>query len=148
MYPQPTYYVLFSKYKDHISKIRNVPVIGSVIYEDLCCVYNRAAQLTLLDIFLETYRKQHKSRFNDLQGKQALYHLLLGRTNWTLEYIKKLPLADVLLVLHEDLKLDKFESVIGDYFGKTLINYDQLNFSDVVDDEWKPELAEESLQHP
>ena len=147
MYHQPTYYVLFSKYKDHISKIRNVPVIGSVNYEQLCCVYSRAAQLTLLDIFLETYRKQHQSPFNDLHGKQALYHLLLVRTNWTLDYIKKMPLIDVLLVLHEDLKLEKFEPVIADYFEKTLSNYDNLNFSDVMDEEWKPELAEESQQH-
>lgn len=139
----PAYYLLYAKYKDHVAQIRNVSMDGSVIYEQICCVYYRAAQLTLLDVFLETYRQENKSVFNDLHGKQALHHLLFTRYNWPLEQIRNLSLEDVFLILHDDLKTDKFDPSIAKYFDGTLSNYAPLNFPDIMDSEWNPDYAEE-----
>ncbi|WP_449567062.1 ECs1072 family phage-associated protein [Lelliottia nimipressuralis] len=143
MHSHPAYYLLFAKYKEHVAQVRNISINGSVIYEQVCRVYYRAAQLTLLDVFLETYRQKHKSIFNDLRGKQALHHLLLTRYNWPLEKIRNLSLEDVFLILHDDLKTEKFDPAIAKYFDGTLCNYDQLNLPDIMDTEWKPEFAEE-----
>ncbi|MDK9364161.1 ECs1072 family phage-associated protein [Lelliottia wanjuensis] len=139
----PAHYIIFGKYKDHVAQVRNISINSSVTLSQISCVYHRAAQLTLLDVLLETYRQKNKSIFNDLRGKQALHHLLFTRYNWPLDKIRNLSLEDVLFILHDDLKTDKFDPTVAKYIDTTLSNYQQMSFPDVMDAEWNPDYAEE-----
>ena len=141
-----TYHSLYNKTKEHVAQVRGIQTVGSVNYEDLCRVYHRAAQLTLLDILLEEHREKHKTTFNDLRGKQCLHHLLLSKFSWPLSQIQTLSLSDVLLLLHDDLRTDKVDSAAGKYIDGAISSYHHFLFSDVKDEEWDPDILEQLLQ--
>ncbi|HHK9553116.1 TPA: hypothetical protein ACQZHX_002482 [Enterobacter sichuanensis] len=138
-----SYHKLFQAIRDHVASVRGIAMVGPVDIDEITRVYHRAAQLALLEILLDKHRDENQTPFNDLRGKQALHHLLFTKLKWRLADIRALPLADVLLILHNDLKVENFEPDVAKYINGVLDRYEHLLFTDVIDAEWNPDILEQ-----
>ncbi len=136
---------LFMQIKENIAKIRDVRVSGFIDAAEVSLVNNRAAQICALDIILAEHRKKHGSRFNGLNGKQALHHIILLKYHWPLSAIRELSLADALLSLHDELQLESLPDEPRKYLTQIINTQYPVNFPDYLEAEWDPNLSEKFL---
>lgn len=137
----------FGETKEKVAAVRGITIIGSIDFKDVSCVYNRAAQLCILDILLDKHRQEHGLQFNGLDGINALHHKLLLKFKWPLNQIRQLTISDCLLALHEELKTENLEPELATYFKNTLSQFGESCFPDVMDGEWDPD-AYQKVQEP
>lgn len=136
---------LFVQTKENIAKIRGVKTSGFVDSTEVACVNNRAAQICALDLLLAEHRKKYGTRFNCLNGKQALYHKLLIKYQWPLSLIRELKLEDALLALHDELAFESFGEDACKYLQRVTLSQYPVNFPDYLETEWDPMLSEKFL---
>ncbi|HEJ0068204.1 TPA: hypothetical protein SLO38_004539 [Citrobacter koseri] len=98
--------------------------------------YNRAAFIFVLEMILHKYRMEHATIFEPLEGRKALHHMIFTKTNWKLEYIRTLSLADCLFVIHDELKISKLPEDAKSYISGLNIPENTLTFDEVKDEEW------------
>lgn len=136
---------LFTQVKENIAKQRNIQISGYVDSSEVSCVNNRAVQICMLDILLFEHRKKYATKFNGLNGKEALHHKLLLKYQWPLSTIRELSFPDVLLVLQDELRFENLPQDINSYLSKVSIIEYPANFADHPESEWDPDLAEKLL---
>lgn len=136
---------LFTQVKENIAKQRNIQIGGYVDSTEVSMVNNRAAQICTLDALLFEHRKKYGTRFNGLNGKEALHHKLLLKYQWPISTIRELTLSDILLALQDELRVDNIPEDIGRYLSQITISQFPVNFADHPESEWDPELAEKLL---
>ena len=129
----------FINTKEKIAQLRNINIVGSIDFDEVSCVYNRAAQLCILDVLLAKHREEHGNQFNGLNGINALHHKLLLKYKWPLDQIRALTISDCLLALHEELKLEALDDQIANHFKNVLSQYGENYFPDILDGEWDPD---------
>lgn len=134
------FYSYYNQLKERVAAARGIPTHGSVNIEDLSRLTNRAIQVTCLELLLCEYRKRNATQYNELEGKKALYHKLLTKYQWPLEVIRALSLEDIFLSLHDELNLNKFDSDVAQFFERTSLNYESINFADYQESDWDPEF--------
>ncbi|EPA0325584.1 hypothetical protein [Enterobacter hormaechei] len=136
---------LYSATEQHIAKIREIKTIGFVDSNELSKVTNRAVQLCVLDLLLAAHRNKHETTINKLPGAKALHHKLLQKYNWPLSEIRAMSLSDVFIALHDELSLESLEGQAKSYFSTMIAGRYPITFTDFIDDEWDPDLAEKLL---
>jgi len=136
---------LFVQTKENIAKTRGVQTNGLVNGTEVACVNNRAAQICALDLLLAEHRKKYGTRFNGLNGKQALHHKLLMKYKWPLSLIRELKLEDVLLALHDELAFESFDEAASKYLKQVTLSEYPVNFPDYLETEWDPLLSQKLL---
>lgn len=136
---------LFEKTKEHVAEIRNVKTTGFVDTVGLSCVYNRAIQLCAFDAVLSQHRLDFGTRYNDLKGISALHHKLLLKYKWPLTEIRALTLADAMLALHDELKIETLPPEASRMLASIAQDQHLVVFPDLLDEEWDPTFADKLL---
>ncbi|MGE2338597.1 hypothetical protein ACME83_20515 [Enterobacter hormaechei] len=98
-----------------------------------------------LDLLLAAHRNKHETTINKLPGAKALHHKLLQKYNWPLSEIRAMSLSDVFIALHDELSLESLEGQAKSYFSTMIAGRYPITFTDLIDDEWDPDLAEKLL---
>ncbi|EAW9081584.1 hypothetical protein AABH71_005461 [Salmonella enterica] len=93
---------LFKAHAFHIARVKGWSTEGEG--QPFYKAWLHAEQLLRLDMLIIEYRKAFATDWQPLLGFDALNHLLFSRTGWPPTEIKQLSFAEILLVLHEDLK--------------------------------------------
>lgn len=136
---------LFVQIKENIAKTRGVKTNGFVDSTEIACVNNRAAQICALDLLLAEHRKKYGTKFNGLNGKQALHHKLLMKYKWPLSLIRELKLEEALLALHDELVFESFGEAASKYLNQVTLSQYPVNFPDYLETEWDPLLSQKLL---
>ena len=136
---------LYSETEQRVAKIREIKTIGFVDSSELSKVTNRAVQLCILDLLLAAHRNKYETPVNRLPGIKALHHKLLQKYNWPLTEIRSLSLSDIFIVLHDEISLESLEGQAKSYFSTMIVDKYPITFSDFMEDEWDPDLAEKLL---
>ncbi|MFG0814712.1 hypothetical protein [Raoultella sp. FYR_9] len=97
--------LLFRDHALNIARVKGWSVEGEG--QPFYKAWLHAEQLLRLDILIIEHRKAFATDWQPLLERDALNHLLFARTGWVPTQIKQLSFADILFVLHEDLKAVK-----------------------------------------
>ncbi|MBK5072215.1 hypothetical protein I2494_07720 [Budviciaceae bacterium BWR-B9] len=103
---------------------------------DTVKLYLRSAQIFTLELILHIHRSKYGTKFEPLSGIKALHHLIFMKTKWRIEDIEKMSLNHCLLVLQEDIRIDKLPADAQEYLSY-LPDY-SLTFDGFLDNEWAP----------
>ncbi|MBS3894884.1 ECs1072 family phage-associated protein [Serratia marcescens] len=140
---------LYTKTRSHVAKVRNIKLNGDADIDDLSRVSNRAVHLCFLELYLERHRYVNGLAGGiSLSGRTAMHHSLLLKYKWPLSEIRALSLHDSLLALQEDIfNLDSEQGPtdVVDYLYRITAGNFLLEFPNIIDDEWNPELAGELI---
>lgn len=136
--------VISEEFFDILSKkiftLRGVVQFGAIEEPQHSKCRNRSALIFALESVLHLHRQQFATIWNPLEGRKALEHLLLQTYKWPLTEIRSLSLADVILVLQEQLKPDNLphevKAVLTAYRALTANQF----YADIREDEWDPDL--------
>lgn len=136
---------LFRLHKENISKQRGISLEERITADDLDKIANRAALLTLLDVFIEEHRVKYSSRYSPLRGRDALTHLILTKYSWPVEEIQKMTIANSIIAIQYLFQEEQLSEISKGFLGKINEHYYHLVFEDFPDSDWNPVLHEEYL---
>jgi len=140
-------YQLFRLHKEQVARVRKIDITHPVAYKDLCRVYYRATQITILDLLLVNHRAIHETAISKLPGKMAFVHKAMMKYQWPVSKVESLSLSEIFLLLQEDINYKSFDSEVSQYFTSILCGYDELYFDDAIESEWDPTLYQKIQQH-
>ncbi len=102
------------------------------------CIKNKSAQIFILEMVLHKHRQQYATIFEPLKGEKALHHLIFTKTLWKPSEISKLPLADCLFVIQDELRIDNLFDEAKDFFKSLELPSVAFNFEELLEDDWAP----------
>ncbi|AYY80295.1 MULTISPECIES: ECs1072 family phage-associated protein [Proteus] len=109
-------------------------------------VWHRIEQIFILECLLDEYRKKHGSLHSPLDGKKALHHMILNKTNWPLSEIKALSFNDCILIITEYLKKENIHPDAQDFLNRMNLPTNSYPLDDFSEEDWAPKENAPFLQ--
>lgn len=69
-------------------------------------IWHRIEQIFILECLLFDYRCKNGSQHSPLENEKALHHMILSKTNWSLNDIRKLSFNDCMLIIAKELRIE------------------------------------------
>lgn len=69
-------------------------------------IWHRIEQIFILECLLFDYRQKNASQHSPLENEKALHHMILNKTNWPLNDIRKLSFNDCMLIIAKELRIE------------------------------------------
>lgn len=132
--------------------MRDIPHLWHVIITKVCenrnlklseCRYdnrivNRAAHILTLEVVLDEHRNEFGTLFEPLDGLAALHHLIFTKTHWPLADIRTLSLADSLLVIQSDIRIDRLPIDAQTFLQSLNFPVTPSTFNELLERDWVP----------
>lgn len=126
------------------SDYHGVAAYGHVVQPGHSQLQNRTSLLFALECLLFKHRQAHATSWSPLTGKEALVHLIFQKYKWPLSEIRSLSLKDSVLLLQDELRIEKLPDEAAQIIRNFAADKKQ-SFPSLNDDEWDPEFY---LQFP
>jgi len=134
-------YDLYHSHFLHVAKQRDIKTSGMVDVAETNKAEARALYFLMLDSVLGDHRKKYGTQFNQLPDKQALVHFLVMKYQWTPKQINEMSLAELLLVVQDDLRYDKMNEQTQKFLDTQNWSTINMNFDDFLENEWDPSIG-------
>lgn len=98
----------------------------------------RTLQIFTLECILHQYRQTHATKFNPMEGKKSLHHLIFDKTNWLPNVIRALDFNDALFIINEEMKLSNLPDDARDFIDKLNLSERTYSIDDFPAADWDP----------
>jgi hypothetical protein len=107
----------------------------------------RATQIFIMEIYLQNYRRKHQFAWSRLPGIRAAHHRILMKFHWAPSVIETLSVEQLFFALLDDLEGYEIPVDAHQVLARHLPHKNSMTllFSDFLEKEWLPEIADRLL---
>ncbi|MGJ3352758.1 ECs1072 family phage-associated protein [Providencia sp. Je.9.19] len=109
-------------------------------------LWHRIEQIFILECLLADYRSKNGSLYSPLENEKALHHLILSKTGWALNDIRKLSLNDSMLIIARELRKENIPTDAQTFLNGMKLPVKPYPLDDFPDTDWAPKEDSKLLQ--